>query len=62
MEKRRSERRRLTRGYGPDRRVSELPIAGLDLRHNQRRRKDRRQSERRQSLFTLFAAEESASE
>lgn len=45
----------MTRGYGPDRRALNLPIAGLDRRQLQRRIKDRRQLERRKAdLPTLY--------
>ncbi|HEY5599753.1 MAG TPA: hypothetical protein VIK48_03590 [Candidatus Manganitrophaceae bacterium] len=54
MEQRKRERRQLIRGYGPERRVNDLPIAGLDLRHEQRRLKDRRQRDRRKGHFSSF--------
>lgn len=49
MERRNQERRQMTRGYGPDRRVQNLPNAGIDRRHQQRRIKDRRQADRREA-------------
>lgn len=60
MERRKQERRQLTRGYGPDRRMQHFPVAGLDRRHDQRRIKDRRQMERRRAdLPTLYFLDES---
>jgi hypothetical protein len=54
VERRKQERRQMTRGYGPDRRAQNLPMAGLDRRHQQRRVKDRRQLERRKEDLPSF--------
>lgn len=58
MERRIKMRRELTRGYSPERRMSDLPTAGPDLRHDQRRRKDRRRLERRGEEFPPFLSPE----
>ncbi|HIE65746.1 MAG: hypothetical protein ABGX83_01300 [Nitrospira sp.] len=47
MEERRDERRKLTRGYGPERRVSVLLSPRSDLRRAEQRRKDCRTDDRR---------------
>lgn len=54
MERRKEERRQMTRGYGPDRRAQIYPVVGLDRRHQQRRIKDRRQLERRKADLPPF--------
>lgn len=45
MDRRQGERREQLRGYGPDRRVAQLPFEGTDQRLEERRMGDRRQVE-----------------
>ncbi|MFQ5580746.1 MAG: hypothetical protein ACE5FZ_09040 [Nitrospiria bacterium] len=47
MEERRNERRKLTRGYGPERRVVDLLFPRPDLRGREQRKRDRRKDDRR---------------
>lgn len=56
MEHRRDERRKLTRGYGPERRVIDLLPPGADLRRTEQRKRDRRQDDRRKKrTLPLFS-------
>lgn len=55
MERRKEERRQVTRGYGPERRTQDLPaVDGQERRREQRRLKDRRQTERRADALAPF--------
>lgn len=47
MEGRKDERRKLTQGYGPERRVVDLLPPRSDLRRAEQRRRDRRTDDRR---------------
>ncbi|MFQ5779747.1 MAG: hypothetical protein ACE5HN_03035 [Nitrospiria bacterium] len=64
MELRRKERRKIARGYGPDRRVMDLPPVGFELRRGEQRKRDRRQIDRRKvtALPFFFSIQDRLSE